>query len=250
MSADSISGTITNVGSGSPNKFLFVGPDRGPTAPTTSAPTLSPVTAAPMSPVTARPTPVSSLSDFDFHPYLDSHGGDIGNLKGGVEYYGKVCSSLAACLGFNSNGWYKNVLAPKDQWRRWTNNPKLGFYTKKEKQPNCHDGRRRLKINVVTSGSGEETKVSMKRWSNNGDKWAKRLSIFKNGFESNKSTTLEHCLSDAHCYKLAVKDKGKNGMEGGKYSIKIDGKTFAESKFPSGAKEYHLINCKNMRWVK
>ena len=72
-----------------------------------------------------------SLAKFDFHPFVDSGGGDIGRLEGGVENYAKVCSSNSACLGFNSNGWYKNVLKPKSQWGKWTSDHKQGFYTKK-----------------------------------------------------------------------------------------------------------------------
>ena len=78
-----------------------------------------------------KKTEESSLAKFDFHPFVDSGGGDIGRLEGGVENYAKVCSSNSACLGFNSNGWYKNVLKPKSRWGKWTSDPKQGFYTKK-----------------------------------------------------------------------------------------------------------------------
>jgi len=42
MMEDSIADTITNVGTGSPNQFLYVGSDQAPTTPTTSSPTGSP----------------------------------------------------------------------------------------------------------------------------------------------------------------------------------------------------------------
>jgi len=57
MLKDSIANTITNVGSGSPNKFLYVAAEQAPTTPTTSAPTRAP-TIAPTTPNSSfGPTP-------------------------------------------------------------------------------------------------------------------------------------------------------------------------------------------------
>lgn len=111
-------------------------------------------------------------------------------------------------------------------------------------EPECRDGRKPLAVTVNTLADGDQTTVSLKRWLKDEQEWAKRKSLFKYGFESNSETTIDHCLSVDHCYKLSVKDKGKDGMGGGSYKVIIAGDTFAESDFKTGGKEYHMINCK------
>jgi hypothetical protein len=61
---------------------------------------------------------------------LDSNGGDIGNFGGGkpVAEMIAVADATPGCIAFNTNGWYKNVLSPRDQWSRFSENPEEGMY--------------------------------------------------------------------------------------------------------------------------
>merc|ERR1712106_98128 len=67
---------------------------------------------------------------FVFHPYMDSNGNDIGRYSGGVTNYKKICLANPKCTCFNTNGWVKYITKPKNQWRKWTNNKRLGLYVK------------------------------------------------------------------------------------------------------------------------
>ena len=60
----------------------------------------------------------------------DSFGNDIRNLPGASLAEIAAACNRTLCVGFNSNGWIKSKLLPKDQWQKWTDNPCLGFYTK------------------------------------------------------------------------------------------------------------------------
>jgi len=112
-----------------------------------------------------------------------------------------------------------------------------------EASKTCREGRSHLQINVAASDNGEETTVALKRWSSTSDGWAKRKSLFVNGVPSNTVTPISHCIDKDKCYKLAVKDKGKNGMGDGGYTIVVDGVQFADSPFDSGNKEAHTFGC-------
>ena len=83
----------------------------------------------------------------------------------------------------------------------------------------------------------------MKVWK--GSSWRKRKAIHKKGFENNKMTKIEHCIRTDKCYKIAVKDKGGDGMTdgSGSYKIIIDGNVEKLSYFPTGSKETYEINC-------
>jgi hypothetical protein len=88
-----------------------------------------PVASPTTSPTTAPGQ--SFMNDFDFYPYMDSGGNDIGNFSGGVQVYAEKCSKDPKCKGFNSNGWMKHTVMNQSQWSKWTSDPSLGFYVKK-----------------------------------------------------------------------------------------------------------------------
>ncbi len=74
----------------------------------------------------------NALEQFDFFPFMDSHGNDIGwSNGGGVDAYALECLVNSMCLGFNSNGWMKDTIKPLSSWNVWTNDPTKGFYLKK-----------------------------------------------------------------------------------------------------------------------
>jgi len=108
--------------------------------------------------------------------------------------------------------------------------------------PTCREGKVPLEIMVDAGNSGDENSVSMKVWTGSG--WRKRKAIYKNGFENNKMTKIDHCIRTDKCYKIAVKDKAGDGMTDGdgSYKIMIDGETVKSSEFPTGSKETYEIN--------
>jgi hypothetical protein len=63
---------------------------------------------------------------------MDSGGNDIGQLGAGMslEEMKVLADNTTECVGFNSNGWFKHTLMPREQWRRWTNDAAKGFYIK------------------------------------------------------------------------------------------------------------------------
>lgn len=70
--------------------------------------------------------------EYEFVPHLDSGGNDIGRLGAGmsIEEMKELADATPDCVGFNSNGWFKHTLLPRDRWGRWTSDPNLGFYVK------------------------------------------------------------------------------------------------------------------------
>ena len=90
----------------------------------------------------------------------------------------------------------------------------------------CSNGRLLLEIDVTTGNSGKENTVSVKRMGKDG--WAKRKSMYYEGFDDNSMKKLTHCLHPDKCYKIAIKDRGGDGMTDGdgSYIIKADGKCY------------------------
>lgn len=88
----------------------------------------------------------------------------------------------------------------------------------------CNKGRLLLEIDVTTGNKGSENTVSVRRKGKDG--WAKRKSLYYEGFEDNANKKLTHCLHPEKCYKITIKDKGNDGMTDGdgSYVIKVDGK--------------------------
>jgi len=73
----------------------------------------------------------SFLDKFDFYPFMDSNGNDIGrDTSGNVEEYAKACYEDSDCEGFNSNGWLKHTIRDQSDWLQWTNDSSKGFYVK------------------------------------------------------------------------------------------------------------------------
>jgi len=112
-----------------------------------------------------------------------------------------------------------------------------------ESRHTCRDGKTPLEIMLTAGDHGDENSVSMKVWS--GNQWRKRKAIFQKGFENNEMTKITHCLHSDKCYKIAVKDKGGDGMSSGdgSYEIMVDGEIVKSSEFNNGSKETYEINC-------
>ena len=72
---------------------------------------------------------------YNFYQGLDSGGNDIrrSNNQDNAEALMEECNADSQCFGFNTNGFLKNKLNPKDSWRKWTDEPKKGFYVKESK---------------------------------------------------------------------------------------------------------------------
>lgn len=96
-----------------------------------NSPSADPSTDA-TSTVDSKNTHSVDLDSFEFYPFLDSDGGNIGRLSGGIEVYAQKCNINLVCLGFNSNGWYKSRLKQFSEWITWTDDPTLGFYKRKD----------------------------------------------------------------------------------------------------------------------
>jgi hypothetical protein len=70
---------------------------------------------------------------YEFIQGMDSGGNDIrqsGNADK-INELKKECDADPNCKGFNTNGWLKAVVKPKDQWYKWTGEANKGFYLKK-----------------------------------------------------------------------------------------------------------------------
>ena len=58
--------------------------------------------------------------------------GEIEVICGPLYFIAEVCRKNSKCLGFNSNGYLKEVLKPENDWDNWTDDVTKGFYKKKE----------------------------------------------------------------------------------------------------------------------
>jgi hypothetical protein len=78
--------------------------------------------------VFAEPAPV--VRRWIFVQGMDSPGGDIGDLGGDKPSDGMiaVADATPGCIAFNTAGYYKNVLKPRDQWRPWGEGPAQGLW--------------------------------------------------------------------------------------------------------------------------
>lgn len=71
--------------------------------------------------------------EYSFHPYMDSAGNDIRQIRDLVNKVDELkaeCDALADCVGFNTNAWLKRSIRPESQWVRWTGDPSKGLYIK------------------------------------------------------------------------------------------------------------------------
>ena len=82
---------------------------------------------------TKKPLPgiQSSLGDFDFHPLMDSLGGDLDKINGNIDELAVACRNHPDCVGFNSNGFLKKILNDFSDWYNWTEDSTKGLYTKR-----------------------------------------------------------------------------------------------------------------------
>ena len=71
---------------------------------------------------------------YQYYQGLDSGGNDIANKPGALKDMLQTCTSDPNCRGFNTNGWMKNTILPKNQWDKWTDEKDKGFYVKKNVQ--------------------------------------------------------------------------------------------------------------------
>merc|ERR1740124_990212 len=102
----------------------------------------------------------------------------------------------------------------------------------------CREGRVRLTININAGDDGADTQVVLKRFGKD-NQWAKRKSINQSGFDNNSLTTLTRCVSKSKCYRFAIKDTEKNGMNGGNYFVYLGANLIVEGNFPKGRKEIY-----------
>ena len=70
---------------------------------------------------------------WQFFQGLDFDGGDLKGdpaLAGDVPGLKAFCHREPQCVAFNTNGWLKRSLPPRDSWKRWTDIPQHGLYLK------------------------------------------------------------------------------------------------------------------------
>lgn len=78
----------------------------------------------------AQETDDASLPGYEFVPFMDSGGNNIGNKRGTLEEMKAYCDGNSKCKGFSSNGWMKKKLKRRSRWTKWTDDPTKGFYVK------------------------------------------------------------------------------------------------------------------------
>lgn len=61
---------------------------------------------------------------------MDSPGADLGYFPGdrNEEQMIAVADAMSDCVCFNTLGWYKHSLAPREAWNQWTDDPTQGVY--------------------------------------------------------------------------------------------------------------------------
>jgi len=71
---------------------------------------------------------------YKYHSNKNSLGRNIyqyNQYKNNVDQLKKKCNMIERCKGFNTNGWLKYSLKPKERWTNWGgNNTSRGFYVK------------------------------------------------------------------------------------------------------------------------
>ncbi len=74
--------------------------------------------------------PQQTTRDYVFYQGLDSGGNDIrqDESQDNIEELKKQCDKEPKCIGFNTNGWLKQLLNPFSKWVKWTDEPNKGFY--------------------------------------------------------------------------------------------------------------------------
>jgi hypothetical protein len=68
---------------------------------------------------------------YAFFQGVDSDGGDIKHESGltdNISGLENSCNNTEGCVAFNTNGWIKHSVLPRDQWSNWTDDPNKGFY--------------------------------------------------------------------------------------------------------------------------
>jgi hypothetical protein len=100
--------------------------------PPTKSPSSGPSSLPSQKPISNAPVAVSDQIGYNFYPFLDSAGYDIGNAGMIVSDTAAACTADTACKGFNSNGFYKyNICTPfPGCTSTWTDDSSLGFYVK------------------------------------------------------------------------------------------------------------------------
>jgi hypothetical protein len=72
------------------------------------------------------------MEAYVFYQGMDSNGNDIVHHPNkSVEQLKTLCSANVFCKGFNSNGWLKLKINPKNTWGSWTTDPQKGLFVKR-----------------------------------------------------------------------------------------------------------------------
>lgn len=85
----------------------------------TTQPTTAPTPATP-----TPSTPVAPSRTYTFYQGYDIAQNDIthdDSLIGNIDGLKAFCNDTPGCVAFNTNGWIKNKVLPRNQWARWEN---------------------------------------------------------------------------------------------------------------------------------
>lgn len=83
-----------------------------------------------------------SLSNYTFHPHMDSEGSNITHkqmLANKHVALGKACDALPGCKGFNTEGWLKKNIKPMEEWSNWSADSNKGLYIRHGPGNNAED---------------------------------------------------------------------------------------------------------------
>lgn len=85
---------------------------------------------APVAPVVDKIVKAATvdLPNYLFYQGKDSGGNDIGHFPGTPKEIMIKCNSEPKCKGFNTNGWVKHTILPKDKWVKWSGDATKGMY--------------------------------------------------------------------------------------------------------------------------
>jgi len=76
------------------------------------------------------------VAGYDFYPGLDSPGNDLANVGRDVVRAAQACTRMAGAVAFNTDGFVKSRLLPRDQWLPSRGDPAIsGLYVRRRDGP-------------------------------------------------------------------------------------------------------------------